>query len=139
MDYIFSSDIIKGKKYKKIVHYLCDVADKIYFTFYEDLMLNNKILELEQKCKIISVPKKIREQFDTDIIGYEVNIFITMYIFEYNSLYDLLRDRVYGAVLFYSGNSEIVYIQLEDFNDIYIQTNDKNLIKEFSNIESHSN
>lgn len=102
-------------------------------------MLNNKILELEQKCKIISVPKKIREQFDTDIIGYEVNIFITMYIFEYNSLYDLLRDRVYGAVLFYSGNSEIVYIQLEDFNDIYIQTNDKNLIKEFSNIESHSN
>ena len=139
MDYIFSSDIIKGKKYKKIVNYLCDVADKIYFTFYEDLMLNNKILELEQKCKIISVPKKIREQFDTDIIGYEVNIFITMYIFEYNSLYDLLRDRVYGAVLFYSGNSEIVYIQLEDFNDIYIQTNDKNLIKEFSNIESHSN
>lgn len=134
MYYIFSSDIIKGNRYKKIVHYLCGVADKIYFTFYRDLMTNDKVLELEEKCKIISVPKKLRERFDTDIIGYEVDIFITKYIFEYNSLYDLLRDRVYGAVLFYSGNSEIVYIQLDDFNDIYIETNDKNLIKEFSDI-----
>lgn len=41
MSFLFSPDIIKGKKYKKIVHYLCNVADVIYFTFYEDLSLND--------------------------------------------------------------------------------------------------
>lgn len=134
MEFIFSSDSIKGKKYKKLVHYLCNVADIIYFTFYEDLMFNDKVLELEQNCKIISVPKRIREQFDADIIGYEIDNFITMFIFEHNSFYDLLRDRPFGTVLFYSGNSEIIHIKLDVFNYIYVQTNDNNLIKEFTDV-----
>lgn len=97
-------------------------------------MLNDKVLELEQNCKIISVPKRISEQFDADVIGYEIDNFVTMFIFEHNSLYDLLCDRPYGAVLFYSGNSAIIYIELEVFDDIYVKTNDNNLIKEFTDI-----
>lgn len=137
MEYIFSSDVIKGKKYKKILHYLCTIADKIYFTFYEDLMINEEILELGKECTIIDVPKKIRQQFDANVIGYEINIFIILYIFENESLYDLLSDRVDGAVLFYNGSMEIIYIRLNDFGDIYIQTNDQELIKEFSDIENN--
>lgn len=38
--YIFP-DVIKGKKYKNLVNYLCNVADKIYFMFYEDMMYND--------------------------------------------------------------------------------------------------
>lgn len=64
MNFLFSPDSIKGKKYKKLVHYLCNVADVIYFTFYEDLSLNDKVLELEQNGKRIRVPKRIRERFD---------------------------------------------------------------------------
>lgn len=135
MEFIFSPNAIRGKIYKKIFHYLYNKADTVYFTFYEDMMSNNEILELGQRCKRVSVPRRIREFFDSDVVGYEVDIFIRMYIYEHNSLYDLLRDRVYGAILFYSGNNRIIYIQLEDFDDIYIKTNDKILIKEFIDIE----
>lgn len=135
MNFLFSPDSIKGKKYKKLVHYLCNVADVIYFTFYEDLSLNDKVLELEQNCKSISVPKRIRERFDADVFGYEIDDYIAKFIFEYNSFYGLLRDRPYGTVLFYSGNSEIIHIELEVFDDIYIVTNDDNLIKEFTDIQ----
>lgn len=51
MVYTFFPDVIKGKKYKNLVNYLYNVADKIYFKFYEDLMYNDRILELEQNCK----------------------------------------------------------------------------------------
>lgn len=111
------------------------MADVIYFTFYEDLSLNDKVLELEQNCKSISVPKRIRERFDADVFGYEIDDYIAKFIFQYNSFYDLLRDRPYGTVLFYSGNSEIIHIELEVFDDIYIVTNDDNLIKEFKDIQ----
>lgn len=130
MEFIFSPNTIKGKKYKKIFHYLCNRADIVYFTYYEDMMSNNEILELGQRCKSVSVPWRIRKCFDADIVGYEVDIFIMKYIYEHSSLYDLLRDRVYGAILFYSGNNKIIYIQLEDFDDIYITTKDEILIKE---------
>ena len=137
MEYIFGSDVIKGKKYKKILHYLCTIADKIYFTFYEGLMINEEILELGKECTIIDVPNKIRQQFDANVIGYEINNFIILYIFEKESLYDLLSDRMDGAVLFYNGSTEIIYIRLNDFRDIYIQTNDQELIKKFSDIENN--
>lgn len=71
-----------------------------------------------------------------NITGYEMDIFITMYIFEYNSFYDLLRDIPYGGLLFYSGNNETIYVHLNDFDDIYITTDDKKLIKELSDIEN---
>ena len=135
MNFLFSPDSIEGKKYKKLVHYLCNVADVIYFTFYEDLSLNDKVLELEQNGKRIRVPKRIRERFDADVFGYEIDDYIAKFIFQYNSFYDLLRDRPYGTVLFYSGNNEIIHIELEVFDDIYVDTNDNNLIKEFTDIQ----
>lgn len=141
MVYTFFPDVIKGKEYNNLVNYLCNVADKIYFMFYEDMMYNDRILELEQNCKKINVPRRIREHMNEgmNIIGYEMDIFITMYIFEYNSFYDLLRDTPYGVVLFYSGDDRIIYVHLNDFDDIYITTDDRKLIKELSYIENLNN
>ena len=45
------------------------------------------------------------------------------------------KERKFGEGDNHPKKFRIVYIQLEDFNDIYIQTNDKNLIKEFSDID----
>ena len=49
MVYTFFPDVIKGKEYNNLVNYLCNVADKIYFMFYEDMMYNDRILEFAQR------------------------------------------------------------------------------------------
>lgn len=36
------------------------------------MMSNNEILELGQQCKSVSVPRRIREFLDQDVVGYEV-------------------------------------------------------------------
>ena len=56
-------------------------------------------------------------------------------IYERENIYNLLGDREYGGILFYQGKREAPYIQMTDFKDIYIRTNDKGLIKKLLAIE----
>lgn len=131
---------INGNIYKKIMNHLCDLSDTIYFTYYEDCLLNEEILELGGQCEKVIVSKGIRNQInsDTNIVGYRVDFFVKKYLLEKDSFADLMYDRgEYGletGVLFYKGNDRIAYIELTDFRDICFETADEELIQELSTI-----
>ena len=133
--FILDLNTLKNNLYKMIFCYLCDTSDIIYLTFYEDLMINEKIFELGELCEQVNVSKKIRNKFDANVIGYKVDVMIERYIYEQENICNLLGDREYGGILFYQGETEVAYIQMTDFKDIYIRTNDKGLIKKLLAIE----
>ena len=122
---------IKGKKYKKIFSYLCSVSDIIYFTYYEDMMINEEIFALSEQCKRLEIPQKIRNLTDRSVIGYQIDIFIRNYLFEKEDISNLFADREWGEILFYKGEDRIAYIYEDDWGgDICIQTDEEELIKE---------
>ena len=78
MEYTFWVDIIGGKKYKKIVHYLCNVSDAIYFTYYDDYMINDDIFKFSKMCKKVTIPHQLTRKISVNenVVGYEIDIHI---------------------------------------------------------------
>lgn len=138
MGFILDMHAIKGKTYKKIFSYLCDVSDIIYFTYYdyEDMMINDEIFELSEQCRRVEVPRRIRDLTDRSVIGYQIDIFIRMYLFEKEDTFNLFADREWGEILFCKGEDRIAYIQEDDWGELCIQTDEEELIKELSKIKS---
>lgn len=137
MHFLYWDDVVKNNWYKRIINYLCDVSNIIYFTYYDDYMIDDKILRLSETCKSVPVPLQIRRRFDPTVIGYEVDIFIKLYLFEYNSVYDLLSDREYGSVLFYNCDMEIAKFQRGDWDEIIIRTNDNKIIEDLRKLGNY--
>lgn len=107
------------------------MSDTIYFTYYEDMMINKEIFELSETCRKVDVPKRILDFTDRSVVGYQVDSMICKYFFDKGDIYELFADRMWGELLFYRGEHRIAYIYEDDWgNDVCIKTDDKQLIKE---------
>ena len=125
--FCFDYDVISGGVYKKIIHNILDSANYVYFKFHEDMMIDEQVLQLRDTCNNANIPMTIRDE-NKDVVGYEINIFIKQFFFKYISFYELLNNLIYGEIFFFYEKEEIIAIQLSDFDEIYIKTNDKDMI-----------
>lgn len=137
MYFLFDAKIISGKIYKWLFQYLCEISGEIYFTYNEVLMINNKLFELCETCEQIEVSKRIKNGWGNNIMGFKVDLYIKKFIYNHENAWHLLGDRGYGCIIFYHEKKEIAYIEMDDFKDICIKTNEKKIINRLSEMENN--
>ena len=133
MLYVFDLEEIQGKKYKKLIQYLCEVSDYVYFTTYEKFVIYDGIPELAGLGTRASVPKELTEWCQGDVIGYETDIHVKQYFFMFDTLNQVLHDRLDEEnenVFFYQGEMQIARIHNTFHKTLYIFTEDEQLMKE---------
>ena len=130
----FDYNAISSHIYKNIIHNVFDKANLVFFKFYEDLMDDDRVLQLRDTCNIANIPRELRDA-DKDVVGYETDIFVKRFFYKYSSFYELLNNLVFGEIFFFYEKEEIIAIQLSDFDEIYIKTKDKDMINILSDVE----
>ena len=136
MHFCFKANEIDEKNYKWIFQYLCGIANFVYFTYENSLMPNENLFDLYEQCEQIQVSERIKNLAGYSILGFKNDIFVKLYIFRHENIFDLLESLGYRSVLFYIDQKEIAYVGMDDWQDIHLETDDKKLIERLSKINS---
>ncbi len=134
----FSSHVLDKKHYIWTLQRLCNISEEVYFVSDDEELYNDRVYELCEKCLKVKTPKEIINKYTTEtstILGFIIDIHIKQFIYEYDSLFSFLGGKGSGGVLFCKNQKEIAAVVIDDFDDIYIETTDEDIIKKLSKIK----
>lgn len=113
MYYICDLEEIQGKKYKKLIQYLCEVSDYVYFTTHYKFVIYEGIPELADLGTRAQAPKELTQWCEGDVVGYETDIHVKQYFFTFDKMNEVLHDQLDEEnvnLFFYQGETQIARI-----------------------------